>query len=120
MTLSTDLMKEFKNKNNGGVINNVEMSSEVLTSGFWPEAQKSKCKLPPELQTCATKFEEYYKFKHQNRNLTWLFQHGSVELKPLYATKKAYQLVVNVYQACILSLFNTRAEVTFDEAKQLT
>lgn len=76
MSLNEDLMREFKNKGNQGIINNVEMNAEILTNGIWPEAQKSKCKLPPMLQICATKFEEFYKFKHQNRNLTWLFQHG--------------------------------------------
>ena len=38
MTLSTDLMKEFKGKHNGGVINSVELNAEILTNGYWPEA----------------------------------------------------------------------------------
>jgi len=35
-----------------------------------------------ELQTISTgdPFEEFYKQKHPNRNLTWLFHHGTVEL----------------------------------------
>lgn len=38
MTLSSDLMKEFKNKQAGGIINSVEMNAEILTNGYWPEA----------------------------------------------------------------------------------
>jgi cullin 3 len=39
---------------------------------------------------------------------------------PLYISAKRYQLVVNVYQACVLCLFNTQDEYSFDELKQLT
>jgi cullin 3 len=120
MTLSQDLMKEFRTKSNGGTVNSVDVNAEILTNGFWPEAQKGKCKLPPEIQMCATKFEEFYKFKHQNRNLQWLYQHGSVEITPNFAKNKKYQLVVSVNQACVLSLFNSRDSITFEEVKQLT
>jgi len=41
-------------------------------------------------------------------------------MTPTYITKKRYQLVVNVYQACVLCLFNTREKITFDEIKQMT
>jgi hypothetical protein len=64
MSLVEDLMKEFKTKQNGGVVSNVEMHAEVLTNDIWPEQQKSKCKLPGQLLMCSTKFEEFYKFKH--------------------------------------------------------
>jgi len=37
MSLVEDLMKEFKTKQNGGVVSNVEMHAEVLTNGIWPE-----------------------------------------------------------------------------------
>jgi len=49
MSLTSDLMKEFRIKQNQGIINGVEINAEVLTNGIWPEAQKSKCKLPPQL-----------------------------------------------------------------------
>jgi hypothetical protein len=96
ITLSQDLMKDFRPRSNGGTVNSVAVNAEILTSGYWPEVQKGKCKLPPEIQLCATKFEEFYKFKHQNRNLQWLYQHGSVEITPNFAKNKNYQLVVSV------------------------
>lgn len=120
MNLSVDLMKEFKQKHNDGIVNGIQMNVEVLTNGFWPEGQKSKCVLPIQLQNVATKFEAFYKNKHQNRNLTWLFQNGSVEVTPLYATQKRYNFVVNVYQACVLNQFNLSDQMTFDEVKRAT
>lgn len=41
-------------------------------------------------------------------------------MTPLFKKDRVYQIVVNVYQACILALFNTREEVTYEDAKQLT
>ena len=66
------------------------------------------------------KFEFFYKQKYQNRNLTWLLNHGSVELKPLFITTKSYTFVMNCYQAVILMLFNKYTELTFTQVKELT
>lgn len=41
-------------------------------------------------------------------------------MTPTMIVAKRYQLVVNVYQACILCLFNTKEEITYDELKQMT
>jgi hypothetical protein len=37
MTLSKDLIDEFKKKYANGVIGGVEFATEVLTNGHWPE-----------------------------------------------------------------------------------
>lgn len=71
------------------------------------------------MKLCITKFEEFYKNKHQNRNLTWLYQHGSVEVNPLYTNKK-YTFVVNAYQGVILCLFNKYSVLTYNEIKDHT
>ena len=41
-------------------------------------------------------------------------------MTPTMITAKRYQLVVNVYQACILCLFNSQESITYDELKQMT
>jgi len=69
------------------------------------------CELPIELKSVQEKFEMWYKNKHNNRNLIWLYGNGSVELINL-TTEKKYQLVLNVFQSAILCLFNERDEVT--------
>ena len=89
-------MKDFSSKNNGGVINGIEISAEILTNGHWPEQPVASCTLPQELQVCAKKFEDYYKYKYSNRHLQWLFHHGNVEVQPLF-TQKKYIMVTNCF-----------------------
>jgi cullin 3 len=116
ITLSKDLMATFKQKNPNGIVNGVEFSTEILTNGHWPEQNTGACTLPPEMKQCTSKFEEFYKHKYSNRNLTWLFQHGQVELQPTF-TQKKYIFVVNCYQAVVLCLFNKHNTLTYDEVK---
>ena len=77
------------------------------------------CELPLELKQSSERFERWYKNKHSNRNLTWLFSNGSVEVQVLY-TQKKYQLVVNVFQAAILCLFNNGDNITCQQIKDTT
>jgi cullin 1 len=112
ITLSKDLTNEMKSKFPQGLVPGVDFTTEVLTNGHWPEQNTAACTLPPEMKACTTKFEEFYKHKHHNRNLTWLFHHGSVELQPLF-TQKKYIFVVNCYQAVVLCLFNKNNMLTW-------
>lgn len=116
MNLSKDLMINFKQKYDKGIVNGVEFTTEVLTNGHWPEQNTAACTLPGEMKQCTGKFEEFYKHKYSNRNLTWLFHHGQVELTPLFSQKK-YIFVVNCYQAVVLCLFNNNKTLTYDEIK---
>jgi len=52
--------------------------------------------------------------------LTWLLNHGSVEIKPVFITAKSYTFVTNCYQAVILMLFNKHPELTFTQVKEMT
>ena len=76
--------------------------------------------MPQEMKDLTSTFEHFYKHKYSNRNLTWLFQHGSLELKPLFVTTKNYILVTNCYQAVILCLFNKYQTVTYSQLKEYT
>ena len=78
MTLSKDLMKEFKNSQVAKSIQDqdIDFVAEVLTNGHWPEQEAAACTLPPEMRDITQKFEQFYKNKHQNRHLKWLYQHG--------------------------------------------
>lgn len=66
-------------------------------SGNWPVASNITCNVPAVLKSCADKFTMFYKNKYQNRNLSWLYQVGTIELKPLFVTQKQHQLVMNVF-----------------------
>lgn len=102
--LSKDLQVEFQ-RVKGKIISGVEFTTEVLSQGTWPIDSQPPCNIPMELKTCTEQFKMFYQNKHQNRNLTWLYPYGQVEVKPLF-TQKPYQLVTNVFQAAILMIFN--------------
>ena len=73
-------------------------------------------RIPASIQTCQDRFTLFYKNKNTSKKLTWLYANGQVELHMLHTAKK-YQLVTNVFQACILCLFNDRHEITCDDIK---
>lgn len=98
-------------------MNGIEFQTEVLTNGHWPEQSTAACTLPLELKACAGQFETFYKHKYSNRNLTWLFQHGTVDIQPTFCSKK-YIFVTNCYQAVILCLFNKYDTLTYTEIKE--
>jgi len=122
INISRDLMNEFRAtqtyKNMIG--EGVDFSAEVLTGGHWPQQPAAACTLPPELKDYTMKFEQFYKQKFQNRNITWLFKNGSLEIKPVFITAKPYIFAVNCYQAVVLMLFNRKTEMTFSEIKEAT
>lgn len=99
MNLSKTLMDEYKKTPSAASIvqSGIEFQAEVLTNGHWPEQPTAACTLPPEMKDLSYKFEMFYKQKYQNRNLTWLFHHGSLEIKTMYLQPKNYALVTNCY-----------------------
>jgi hypothetical protein len=49
-----------------------------------------------------------------------MYQFGQVELHPTFIVERNYQLVVNVFQASILSLFNETSKLTYKEIADKT
>jgi hypothetical protein len=96
MQLSKQLMGEFKTMNKGTEVAGIQVNVEVLTNGHWPEQNAPATKLPIELTDCSSKFEMFYKNKHNGRHLTWIFNHGHVELTPQFTLKK-YTLTTTLY-----------------------
>jgi hypothetical protein len=72
------------------------------------------------MKDITSKFEQFYKKKHQNRNLKWLFHHGKTEVKPLYVTDKNYTFVCNCYQTVIMMMFNRSNVLTLNQIKEAT
>lgn len=121
--LSRDIQNEFA-QNNGGN-NNVggtEFNIEVLSNGTWPSIEPPALTLPRELMSCADRFTIWYKNSNMNKQLTWLYQYGQVEVQTQYTQGKKYTLTINVYQACILCLFNQGGvnEITCSDIKSQT
>ena len=49
----------------------------------------------------------------------WVFNHGNLQLETTYLKKK-YQLMVNCFQATVLSLFNEHDELTVKDCREKT
>ena len=92
---------------------------DILCRGTWPQMTEIAMQIPKELKDIEDSFERFYKHKNSNRQLTWLYLNGSVEVAMLEAAKK-YQLVVNVAQASVLCLFNEKDVISCGEIKTMT
>jgi len=123
MKLSADTMEGFRNHINFNMLssqlNGIDLSVQVLTTGFWPTQSVANCILPKEIESCCEIFKEYYLSKHTGRCLTWQTNMGTAELKAIFAQKK-HELIVTTYQMCILLLFNGADELSFQNIKDGT
>ncbi len=119
MKNSRDQAEQFRGLAHQGIVSGVELTSRILTSGLWGSEQNVKCKLPPELGSCCTAFEDFYKKIHVGRHLVWNAGLGDCEIKT-NGFSKTYTFVVTVYQASILSLFNLQPTYTFAELMDAT
>merc|ERR550514_959806 len=136
MKLSEDLMKQYKNSFNNAPalqgrgasasssaagaanISGIELKVSVLTSGVWPGPPGAPCELPVEIQECCNRFETFYLAKHTGRRLSWQPHHGHADIKAMMKSK--HELNVTTYQMCILMLFNTHQQCSYQELKEFT
>ena len=65
--------------------------------------------------SCQEIFSRYYQNKNTNRELKWMYQFGQIEVHQTYLKERNYQLVVNVFQISVLSLFNDVTRLTYKE-----
>ena len=105
MTISKEYIAQFREQKGSAEIAGVEFNVEVLTNGHWPNEGEPTCSIPPEMTRCRADFEQFYKHKRQAQNLNWLYHHGECTVRLTFCPKP-YQLVTDVFQAAILSLFN--------------
>ena len=111
IALSRTLLEEFKQLPHKGAPEKVNTNIQILRTGCWPESNEEICLIPEELKPCTEAFKLFYNNKHTGRQLSWLMQHGTVEIKSLYV-QKSYTFVVSSLQAVILCLFNKYQALT--------
>lgn len=92
---------------------------KVLTTGFWPSQSMTSCVFPSEIQDCCTAFKDFYQTTHTGRQLTWLPNMGSADVKAFFA-KKRCELNVTTFQMAILCLFNRVDSMTVGEIRNAT
>merc|ERR1711871_1429400 len=57
MKVSTDTQEGFRNANGGSSkVDGIELTVQVLTTGFWPTQVGAKCTLPPQILKCTDTF----------------------------------------------------------------
>eukprot|EP00181_Compsopogon_caeruleus_P003026 CAMPEP_0184677804 /NCGR_PEP_ID=MMETSP0312-20130426/396_1 /TAXON_ID=31354 /ORGANISM="Compsopogon coeruleus, Strain SAG 36.94" /LENGTH=776 /DNA_ID=CAMNT_0027125917 /DNA_START=44 /DNA_END=2374 /DNA_ORIENTATION=+ len=106
----------------GVMIDGVDCTVRVLTTGYWPTYKDNNLRLPDELQRCVLLFREFYGTKTSQRILRWVhsLSKGIVETTAYVANEKipTLELVVSVHQMCTLMLFNDCDKITFAQVRE--
>ena len=80
MIKSQQVIKNFREKRQGNFVEGIEFNTEILTSGHWPFQDVPKCNIPKQLSVIKDTFTQFYKNKFANREIKWLFDHGTVQM----------------------------------------
>lgn len=128
MTISEELTSGFKKHVEGlgdQDPKRIELAINVLTSMTWPletmgqasdeDGNRPKCNYPPAIDRIKRGFEKYYNEKHSGRQLTWLANMGSADIKATFPRvqqkdgsfkERRHDINVSTYGMIILLLFN--------------
>jgi cullin 3 len=146
MTISEELTAGFKKHVEGlgeRDPKRIELSINVLTSMTWPletmggvaaeeEDQRPRCNYPLVVDKLRRGFEKFYSEKHSGRQLTWLANMGSADIKAVFpkvpqkdgsVKERRHDLNVSTYGMVILLLFNeidADQHLTFEEIQAQT
>jgi cullin 3 len=146
MTISEELTAGFKRHVEGlgeRDPKRIELSINVLTSMTWPletmggvaveeEDQRPRCNYPLVVDKLRRGFEKFYSEKHSGRQLTWLANMGSADIKAVFpkvlqkdgsVKERRHDLNVSTYGMVILLLFNEiepDQHLTFEEIQAQT
>jgi cullin 3 len=148
MTISEELTCGFKKHVDGlgeKDPRRIELAINVLTSMTWPletmgsaaddnnnTGGRPNIVFPPAIDRIKRGFEKYYNEKHSGRQLTWLANMGSADLKAVFPRvaqkdgsfkERRHDLNVSTYGMLILLLFNDlspNASLTFEDIQAQT
>jgi cullin 3 len=104
----------------------IELAINVLTGMTWPletmggtaaedEDSRPRCNFPASVEKIKRGFEKFYSQKHSGRQLTWLANMGSADIKAVFPKvqqkdgsfkERRHDLNVSTYGMVILLLFN--------------
>jgi cullin 3 len=146
MTISEELTAGFKKHVEGlgdKEPKRIELAINVLTSMTWPletmggavaeeEESRPRCNFPLAVEKIKRGFEKYYSQKHSGRQLTWLANMGSADIKAVFPKvqqkdgsfkERRHDLNVSTYGMVVLLLFNelpADKHLTFEEIQAQT
>ncbi|XP_046995069.1 cullin-4A [Schistocerca americana] len=122
MELSKDINVAFK-QHMGNLrypqLANIDLTVNILTMGYWPTYPVLDVNLPVEMIQYQNIFNKFYLGKHSGRKLQWQPTLGHCVLKASFTQGKK-ELMVSLFQALVLLLFNESDELSFDELKVAT
>lgn len=116
---SDELLKDWKSStSNPG---NIDFSIKVLRTSCWPDRLFVKDKLQkifadPVILDYKKKFTMYYQNKNQGKNLEWVINYGTAEIKAS-GFAKTYFLQTTAIQMAVLLLFNQGQTFTYGDIK---
>lgn len=108
--ISSDILRDFhKFESQQSNSPNLELTTSVLTSTFWPvgtaDSAAATCSFPAEIERRKESFQRFYLNRHSGRQLTWLPSHGTADIRANFG-KRRYELNVSTYAMVILLQFN--------------
>lgn len=121
MELSKDINVAFRQ-----YLNNVsmeliplDMTVNILTMGYWPTYPAMDVTIPEQMVQFQDIFKEFYLSKHSGRKLQWQPTLGHCVLRAQFKAGLK-ELVVSLFQALVMLLFNTYDELSFEYIKAAT
>jgi Cullin family/Cullin protein neddylation domain len=101
------------------IVEGVDFSVRVLTTGHWPTYTEDKIVLPLQIESCTSHFKNFYNSRTSQRILRWVYGLGKATLESrMFVGKKPFdkvELHVSTHQMCILLMFNDRDTISYDE-----
>ena len=121
--LSNDLMSQYQLHRTGnkvtGAGESVDMTVQVLTTGYWPALPPVDVAIPPELVSHQEHFKSYYALKYQGRRLMWQYSLAHCIVKA-YFPKGKKELDVSMFQAVVLQCFNESTSLSLPGIRERT
>lgn len=118
--VSKDMMVHFKNHMLSQRIDTpIDLTVNILTMGYWPTYQPMEVNLPNFLMKYQKAFERFYITKHNGKKLQWQPNLGHCSLIAVFEQGRN-ELLVSLFQALVLLLFNDRDEIGYNEIQEAT
>jgi cullin 3 len=120
MRISRENMESYKNSLQlQGITPPIDLSVQVLTTGYWPINLTLNINVPSELEKACTIFKDFYLNSHTGRRLTWQFNMGTADIRT-NGFDKRYELNVSTFQMILLLLFNDAETWTYGDILSAT
>lgn len=120
ITISQSINNSFKQYLSHNMVHNsFDLCINVLTSSFWPNYPNYDVNLPVVLTNYQHMFQKFYLGNHSGRKLVWQPHLGHCIVKATFDSSHK-ELVVSLFQAIILLLFNDYNEFSFSEIQEMT